>query len=112
MMTGWGREMGGFRIWVYVRRISGEALSAERRLAPDSRKIELGEDATTHLKDYLLQAMAFDLASIHAAGSTGADALRHDLKKRPRDWLFNAAKIASDSVRKDYEEWRRDGPAK
>jgi hypothetical protein len=56
--------------------------------------------------------MAFDLASIHAAGSAGVDALRRDLKKRPRHWLFNAAKIASDSVRKDYEEWRRDGPRK
>jgi hypothetical protein len=82
-----------------------------RRLAPDSRKIELSEDATTHLKDYLLQAMAFDLASIHAAGSAGVDVLRRDLKKRPRDWLFDAAKIVSDSVRKDYEEWR-EGPAK
>ncbi|WP_375414196.1 DUF2252 family protein [uncultured Bradyrhizobium sp.] len=77
-----------------------------RRLAPDSRKIELDEDAATHLKDYLLQAMAFDLASIHAAGSAGVEALRRDLKKRPRDWLFNAAKTAADSVRKDYEEWR------
>jgi uncharacterized protein DUF2252 len=83
-----------------------------RRLAPDSRKIELSEDATTRLKSYLLQAMAFDLASIHAAGSAGIDALRRDLKKRPRGWLFNAAKIASDSVRKDYEEWRREGPGK
>jgi hypothetical protein len=83
-----------------------------RRLAPDSRKIELGEDATTHLKSYLLQAMAFDLASIHAAGAAGVDALRRDLKKRPNDWLYNAAKIASDSVKKDYEEWRRERPSK
>ena len=41
----WGRQMEGgwtgFRIWVYVRRISGEALSAERRLAPDSRAVPL-----------------------------------------------------------------------
>ncbi len=83
-----------------------------RRLAPDSRKIELSEDAATHLKGYLLQAMAFDLAAIHAAGSVGVDALRRDLKKRPRNWLFNAAKIASDSVRKDFEEWRRKGSRK
>lgn len=83
-----------------------------RRLAPDSRKIELSEDATTHLKSYLLQAMAFDLASIHAAGSAGVDVLRRDLKKRPNDWLYNAAKIASDSVKKDYQEWRRDGSRK
>jgi hypothetical protein len=83
-----------------------------RRLAPDSRKIELNEKAATHVEGRFLQAMAFDLASIHAAGSAGVAALRRDLKKRPRNWLYNAAKIASDSVRKDYEEWRRDGPRK
>ena len=82
-----------------------------RRLAPDSRKIELSKDTARHLKSYLLQAMAFDLASIHAAGSVGAGVLRRDLKKRPRDWLYDAAKIASDSVKKDYEDWR-DGPRK
>jgi hypothetical protein len=82
-----------------------------RRLAPDSRKIELNEDAATRLKTYLLQAMAFDLASIHAAGAAGIDVLKRDLKKRPNDWLYNAAKIASDSVKKDYEEWR-DGSRK
>jgi hypothetical protein len=82
-----------------------------RRLAPDSRKIELNEKAATHIEGRFLQAMAFDLASIHAAGSAGVAALRRDLKKRPRNWLYNAAKIASDSVRKDYKEWR-DGPRK
>ncbi len=82
-----------------------------RRLAPDSRKIELSQDATTHLKSYLLHAMAFDLASIHAAGSVGVDVLRRDLKKRPHDWLYKAAKIASESVNQDYQEWR-DGPRK
>jgi Uncharacterized protein conserved in bacteria (DUF2252) len=83
-----------------------------RRLAPDSRKIELSEDAATHLRSYLLQAMAFDLASIHAAGSAGVEVLRRDLKKRPRHWLFDAAKVASDSVKKDYQEWLRRGPRK
>jgi hypothetical protein len=41
------RDGGGFRIWVYVRRISaisGEALCAERRLAPDSRAVPLVGD--------------------------------------------------------------------
>jgi hypothetical protein len=77
-----------------------------RRLAPDSRKIELGEDAASHLESYLLQAMAFDLASIHAAGSVGAAALRRDLKRRPRRWLYDAAKAAAAAVEKDFEEWK------
>ncbi|HEV7877382.1 DUF2252 family protein [Bradyrhizobium sp.] len=83
-----------------------------RRLAPDCRKIELDKDAATRLKGDLLQAMAFDLASIHAAGSAGGDVLRRDLKRRPNDWLYEAAKVAADSVMKDYEAWRRDGPRK
>jgi hypothetical protein len=78
-----------------------------RRLAPDSRKIELGNDARSHLKSYFLQAMAFDLASIHAAGSVGVDVLRRDLKKRPRGWLYDAAKTAAAAVEKDFEDWCR-----
>jgi hypothetical protein len=78
-----------------------------RRLAPDSRKIELSEDATTDLKSYLLQAMAFDLASIHAAGSAGVGALQRDLERRPPDWLYHAAKTAAAAVEKDFEAWCR-----
>ena len=77
-----------------------------RRLAPDSRKIELSEDATTDLKSYLLKAMAFDLASIHAAGSVGIGALQRDLERRPRGWLSRAAKTAAAAVEQDFEEWK------
>jgi Uncharacterized protein conserved in bacteria (DUF2252) len=77
-----------------------------RRLAADSRKIELGASAGAKLKAELFRAMAFDLASIHAAGSPGAAALRADLKKRPRGWLNKAAKAAAAAVERDYEEWR------
>jgi hypothetical protein len=78
-----------------------------RRLAPDSRKIELNEKAATHVEGRFLQAMAFDLASIHAAGSAGVAALRRDLKKRPRSWLYDAAKTAAAEVEKDFKEWKR-----
>jgi hypothetical protein len=77
-----------------------------RRIAPDSRKIELGDGAGWSLKASLFEAMGFDLASIHAAGSPGAATLRADLKKRPRDWLNTAAKTAVAAVRRDFEEWR------
>jgi len=77
-----------------------------RRLAADSRKIELGADAGAELKAELFRAMAFDLASIHAAGSPGAAALRADLRKRPRGWLNAAAKATVAAVKRDYEEWR------
>jgi hypothetical protein len=76
-----------------------------RRIAADSRKIEL-VDAGGSIRVNVLQAMGYDLASIHAAGSPDAAALRADLKKRPRDWLNAAAKTAVAAVRRDYEEWR------
>jgi Uncharacterized protein conserved in bacteria (DUF2252) len=77
-----------------------------RRLAPDSRKIELGEDARTDIESSFLQAMGFDLASIHAAGPAGVDALRRDLKRRPRGWLYQAAKTAAAAVEKDFAAWK------
>jgi len=76
-----------------------------RRIAADSRKIEL-VDAGGSIRVNVLQAMGFDLASIHAAGAPGASALRADLKKRPRGWLNDAAKTAAAAVKRDFEEWR------
>lgn len=78
-----------------------------RRLAPDSRKIELADNVRSHLKADFLQAMAFDLASVHAAGSVSVAGLRRDLKKRPRNWLYDAAKTAAAAVNKDFEEWKK-----
>jgi hypothetical protein len=77
-----------------------------RRLAPDSRKIELDDEAGSAVKSNLIRAMGYDLGSIHAAGKPGARALLADLDKRPRGWLNKAAKAAAGSVRRDYEEWR------
>jgi hypothetical protein len=76
-----------------------------RRIAADSRKIELGSDVGSKLRTDLLQAMGFDLASIHAAGSPDIGALQHDLKTRPRSWLYDAAKTAAAAVEKDYQGW-------
>ena len=62
-----------------------------RRIAADSRKIELGDDAGTKLHLNLLQAMGFDLASVHAAARCRIKALQADLQERPRGWLNAAA---------------------
>jgi hypothetical protein len=77
-----------------------------RRIAADAEKIDLGKNAGAKVHLRMLQAMGFDLASIHAAGSPGVRALRADLKKRPRGWLNAAAKTAVAAVKADYEEWR------
>jgi hypothetical protein len=77
-----------------------------RRIAADARKIELLDVGGSKIKANILQAMGFDLASIHAAGSAGVDALQADLKKRPHGWLNAAAKTAAAAVKRDFEEWR------
>lgn len=77
-----------------------------RRIAADSRKIELADIDGAEIKVNILEAMGFDLAAIHAAGSADIRALRADLRKRPRGWLTAAAKTAAAAVKRDYEEWR------
>jgi hypothetical protein len=77
-----------------------------RRIAADAKKIEPGADAGRKMHLNLVQAMGFDVASIHAAGSVPAKALKADLEKRPRGWLNAAAEVAAEKVKRDYREWR------
>jgi hypothetical protein len=80
-----------------------------RRIAPDSRKIELDGTANRNLKSSYLRAMGFDLASIHAA-SADAGAVRRDLRQRPQRWLYHAAKTAAAAVEKDFAAWKHGKP--
>jgi hypothetical protein len=77
-----------------------------RRIAADAHKIELADVGGSEITGMILEAMGFDLASIHAAGPAGASALRADLRKRRSGWLNDAAKTAAAAVRRDFEEWR------
>jgi hypothetical protein len=79
-----------------------------RRIAADSTKIELGEDAGSKLHLNLLEAMGFDIASVHAAVTAGVKALQADLRKRPPGWLSAAATVAAEAVKRDYRQWRAD----
>jgi len=74
-----------------------------RRLAADSRKVELGDDPRVSAK--LLSAMGFDLGAIHAADAR-CDSVRTDLAHRGKDWLAAATKAARMAVQADYEDWR------
>ena len=77
-----------------------------RRIAADSRKVELADIGGSKIKVNILEAMGFDLASVHASGSVPVKVLKADLAKRPRGWLNAAAKVAADKVKRDYREWR------
>ena len=54
-----------------------------RRVAADSTKIELGADAGGKLHLNLLQAMGFEIASIHAAGAAKRHSAEGRLEKAP-----------------------------
>ena len=78
-----------------------------RRIAADSRKIDLGDNAGAKLNLQLLEAMGFDLGAIHAASEEQTPAIRNDLDARPVDWLHGAAKVAAESVKEDYAAWAK-----
>jgi hypothetical protein len=54
----------------------------------------------------LLQAMGFDLASIHAA-SGNVRRIEGDLNRRPAGWLNRAARTAAAQTERDFREWKR-----
>jgi hypothetical protein len=78
-----------------------------RRLAADSRKIDLGDDFEPKLFGVLFDAMGFDLGSIHAADPNSKkieDDLSARLSRHP-GWLSTAAAAAKHAVEKDFKEW-------
>ncbi|MDD1537198.1 MULTISPECIES: DUF2252 domain-containing protein [unclassified Bradyrhizobium] len=79
-----------------------------RRLAPDSRKINLGDHANMEVELDLLNVMGFDIGAIHAAGGA-PERIAADLRKRDDNWLHAAAKAAAAFVEGDFREWRRHG---
>jgi hypothetical protein len=76
-----------------------------RRIAADSRKVELGSDQGKELRDDLLTAMGFDLGAIHAAQPDILGLITRDLAARPANWLDAAAKMAAGAVEEDFAEW-------
>ena len=78
-----------------------------RRIAGDAEKIELRKKAGAEIPLELLQAMGFDLASIHAASPRSTAAIEKDLDRRRRGWLTKAAAAAAEEVERDFREWKK-----
>ena len=79
-----------------------------RRLAPDCSRIELSALPAERDEFRLLHAMGFETANVHL-GSVKPSVLATDLKKRPRGWLYKAAKAMEKAVLADFEEYRKAG---
>jgi hypothetical protein len=76
-----------------------------RRIAPDSRKIDLARVHGMKFTDKVPWAMGYDVASIHAAHCASLDDLEHHLAHHPRDWLRKAARAARQDVERDFDAW-------
>lgn len=88
--------------WLTVRRDF-----VYRRIAPDSRKLDLDAAAQARLPQKALTAMGFDLGAIHAARKKLKKKIFKDLDARPDGWLAKAARRAAADVRRDFKEWKR-----
>lgn len=75
-----------------------------RRVAPDSRKLDLGDVAKLGLSETTLEAMGRDVASMHAAHRRSAS-IADDLDRRGPEWLRDAASAAQRAVESDFHAW-------
>jgi hypothetical protein len=77
-----------------------------RRLAPDCSRIALNALPRKRDEARLLYAMGWETANVHL-GTPRTPAVRADLKRRNKHWLYEAASRMADAVEHDWREWRR-----
>jgi hypothetical protein len=77
----------------------------QRRLAPDSHKIELKASAKTGYGPDMLEAMGAETANVHLATSAAAGAIKSDLKARSGKWLYDAARVMHDATVQEQQAW-------
>jgi hypothetical protein len=82
-----------------------DSQSVLRRVAPNSHKVDLDENAGQELTVKWLRLMGFDLGSIHMGTADRYKLISKDLKRRPKGCLQAAAKRAVRMVEQDYVEW-------
>ena len=76
-----------------------------RRLAPDCSRIELSALPKERDELRLLHAMGSETANVHL-GTAKARTVLADLKKRPRGWLWSAARKMQKAVIADFEQFQ------
>jgi hypothetical protein len=77
-----------------------------RRLAPDCSRIELSSLPRNHDAARLLHSMGSETANVHL-GSRPAGVFLKDLKRRRPNWLHEASIAMVESVRHDWNTWRK-----
>jgi Uncharacterized protein conserved in bacteria (DUF2252) len=77
-----------------------------RRIAPDCSRIELNQLPVKRDGMKLLHAMGFETANIHLGTPKAAGKIAADLRKRPDDWLYKAARAMEQAIVSDWKQWR------
>ena len=80
-----------------------------RRLAPDSRKIEIDELRRNSERGQLLEAMGWELGNIHLSTPQRRAAILRDLAGRRMRWLQNATEQMVDATARDWRDWKKAG---
>ena len=78
-----------------------------RRLAPDCIRVELASLPTNRDELRMLYSMGYETGNVHLAEPDIRDQVLNDLKARPKKWLIEAARTMSNSVTRDWNDWRK-----
>ncbi|HTA50457.1 MAG TPA: DUF2252 family protein [Verrucomicrobiae bacterium] len=82
-----------------------------RRLAPDCSRILLASLRAPDNELRLLNAMGYETANIHLGTPTARKAILRHLDKQKPKWLHQAAEQMLQSVRNDWNVWKKKGYA-
>ena len=80
-----------------------------RRLAPDCSRVRLNELPRKRDEARLLSAMGWETANVHL-GSPDPRAIRADMKRRDKHWLYDVARRLADAIDDDWHDWRKANP--
>ncbi len=81
-----------------------------RRLAPDSRKIEIEELRRSADLNQFLEAMGWELGNIHLSTPKQRNAILHDMDRRKPRWLQAATARMAEMTLRDWKDWKKTGP--
>jgi hypothetical protein len=81
-----------------------------RRLSPHCSRIELATLKAAGEEIRLLHAMGFETANIHLGTPNARKPILAHMQKQKKKWLHQVTEQMIDSVRTDWEAWRKDGP--
>ena len=80
-----------------------------RRLSPLCSRIELASLRAPETELRLLHAMGWETANIHLGTESARKSILHHLAKQKGKWLHQAAEAMLQSVRSDWEVWKKKG---